>query len=126
MVASILDCLRGTMRKTFSKLFYLLIIGVFVLSSCNLPGSNNIIAEVTASPKPSTATATQTKVPPTETPTMTATATLTPEPSATSTPEIPKAVVNHQSNCRVGPGGNYDRVAIYEIGQKLEVVAQDL
>jgi hypothetical protein len=51
---------------------------------------------------------------------------LTPEPSATSTPEIPKAVVNRQSNCRVGPGGNYDRVAVYEAGQKLEVVAQDL
>jgi hypothetical protein len=117
------------MRKTFSQLFYLLIIGVFVLSSCNMPG-NNIAAEITASPKQPTATieltSTQTEVIATETPTVTATETLTPEPSATSTPEIPKAVVNHQSNCRVGPGGNYDRVAIYEIGQKLEVVAKDL
>src|SRR5258708_16376980 len=125
MVESKLDCLRGTMRKTFSKLFYLLTIGVFVLSSCNLPG-NNITVELTASPEPSTATATQTKVPPTETPTITATETLTPEPSATFTPEIPKAEVKRKTNCRIGPAGNYDLVATYEIGQKLEVVAKDL
>jgi len=117
------------MRKTFSKLFYVLIMGVIVLSACNMAGSNNA-AEITPSPEQPTPTlkltATPTEVPPTETPTLTATATLTPEPSVTATPEIPKAEVNHQSNCRVGPGGNYDRVAIYEIGQKLEVVAQDL
>ncbi len=113
------------MRKTFSKLFYLLTIGVFILSSCNMPG-NNLSAKITASPEPSTATATQTKVPPTETPTMTATATLTPEPSATFTPEIPKAEVKRKTNCRIGPAGNYDLVATYEIGQKLEVVAKDL
>jgi hypothetical protein len=125
MVESKLDCLRGTMRKTFSQLFYLLTIGVFVLSSCNMPG-NNIAAEITASPVPFTATATQTEVPPSETPTMTATATLTPEPSVTFTPEIPKAEVKRQTNCRIGPAGNYDLVATYEIGQKLEVVAKDL
>jgi hypothetical protein len=120
---------RGTMRKTFSTSFYLLIIGVFVLSSCNMPGTNSA-AEITASPEQPTATieltATQTDAILTDTPTATATATMTPEPSATFTPEIPKAEVIHQSNCRVGPGGNYDLVAIYEIGQKLEVVAQDL
>ena len=124
MVESKLDCLRGTMRKTFSQLFYLLVIGVFILSSCNMPG-NNIAAEITASPVPFTATATQTEVPPSETPTMTATATLTPEPSITFTPEIPKAEVKRQTNCRIGPAGNYDLVATYEIGQKLEVVAKD-
>jgi hypothetical protein len=129
MVASKLDYSRGTMPKIFSQLFYLLTINVFVLSSCNLPG-NDITAEITVSPEQPTATieltATQTEAIPTETPTMTATATFTPEPSATFTPEIPKAEVIHESNCRVGPAGNYDRVAIYEIGQKLEVVAQDL
>jgi hypothetical protein len=123
------DYPRGTMRKTFSTSFYLLIIGVFVLSSCNMPGTNSA-AEITASPEQPTATieltATQTDAILTDTPTATATATMTPEPSATFTPEIPKAEVIHQSNCRVGPGGNYDLVAIYEIGQKLEVVAQDL
>ncbi|HXD12500.1 MAG TPA: hypothetical protein VN653_20690 [Anaerolineales bacterium] len=113
------------MCKTFSKLFYLLTIGVFFFSSCNMPG-NNIAAEITASPEPSTATATQTEVPPTETPTMTATATLTPEPSATFTPEVPKAEVRRETNCRIGPAGNYDLVATYQIGQKLEVVAADL
>jgi hypothetical protein len=117
------------MRKTFSTSFYVLIIGVFVLASCNMPGTNSG-AEITASPERPTATieltATQTESIPTDTLTATATATMTPEPSATFTPEIPKAEVIHQSNCRVGPGGNYDLVAIYEIGQKLEVVAQDL
>ena len=117
------------MRKTFSKLIYLLTIGVFVLVSCNMPG-NSITAEIKASPTQPTVTialtATQTEAIPTATPTMTATETLTPEPSVTFTPEIPKAEVKRKTNCRVGPAGNYDLVATYEIGQKLEVVAADL
>ena len=116
------------MRTTLFRLFSLLISGAIILSACNLPGSN--VAETplpaTAIVTPTKLTSTPTEVIPTETPTTTATETLTPEPTFTSTPEIPKAEVNHQSNCRVGPGGNYDRVAIYEIGQKLEVVAKDL
>jgi len=62
----------------------------------------------------------------TETPTVTATETALPEPSATATPEAPKAEVVRETNCRMGPAGNYDLVATYQVGQKLEVVAKDL
>ena len=120
------------MRKTLSQLSYLVIIGAFILAACNVPG-NNAVADTpqaeqftptdvaTVAP-----TATPTEVVPTETPTVTATETPIPEPSITSTPELPKAEVLRESNCRVGPGGIYDLVATYQAGQMLEVVAKDL
>jgi hypothetical protein len=114
------------MRRTFFRLFYILMIGVLILSACNMP-NRNATAEVipltnaTATVK---LTATQTEVVATETPTGTATETPLPEPSAT--PKPPIAEVLRETNCRVGPAGNYDLVATYQAGQMLEVVAKDL
>lgn len=120
------------MRTIFSQISYLLTIGVLILSSCNLPGSS-AAANITPTTEPPTATidlpATQTRqaeLAPTQTPTVTATETPTPEPSATPTVEVPKAEVVRETNCRVGPAGNYDLVATYQVGQMLEVVAKDL
>ena len=133
MVVSKLDHSRADMRKPF-QLFCLVTIWIFVLSACNMPGSN-ATAEVAPPTEPPAITATidlaatQTKeaeLVSTETPTATATETLTPEPSATATMEVPKAEVVRESNCRVGPGGAYDLVAKYQVGQMLEVVAKDL
>lgn len=120
------------MRIKTSSLFCLLIIGVLILSACNMPGE--VAPTETAQPTSTidvAATAafadTQTKqAEPTETPTATATETLRPEPSATSTPEIVTAKVGRETNCRVGPAGNYNLVATYQDGQILEVVANDL
>jgi len=129
MVVPKLEYSRGAMGTTFYRVFSWLCIGGLLLSACNMPGGNvaiETLPSATHTATPIEATSTPTDIPPTETPTFTPTETLTPEPSATSTPEIPKAVVNRQTNCRVGPAGNYDRVAVYEAGQKLEVVAQDL
>lgn len=120
------------MRTTRSQPFCFLIILVFVLSACNLPISVATV-EITPQVEPSTSTievalnptATPTSQA-TETPPVTATKTEPPEPSATATPEAPKAEVVRETNCRVGPAGNYDLVATYQVGQELEVVAQDL
>lgn len=105
-----------------------------VLSACNLPVSDPAAGVPTQSLQPmieATATldlaATQTRqaeLLPTETPT--ATETPLPEPSVTVTLEPPKATVNRETNCRIGPGGMYDLVATYQAGQILEVVAKDL
>lgn len=119
------------MRRTFLLLSCLSIIAVLILSACNLPGSN-ATAEVAPQTEPpvinATATieltATQTEVVATETPTATATETPLPEPSATAEPPIAEVV--RETNCRVGPAGNYDLVATYQVGQKLNVVAKDL
>lgn len=120
------------MRTTFFQLFCVLTIVGFVLSACNLPGSS-VTTELTSPVESPTATITitieSTATPTsqaTETPTVTATETPIPEPSATSTPEVPKAEVVRETNCRVGPAGNYELVATYQVGQKLEVIAQDL
>jgi len=120
------------MRTTVSQLFCFLIVIGFVLSACNMPISIATveIATQAESPTPtieatiaSTATLTSEA---TEPPEVTATETASPEPSATATPEAPKAEVVRETNCRVGPAGNYDLVATYQVGQKLEVVAKDL
>jgi hypothetical protein len=126
-------CHRGDMRKTFFPFFCLLTPAVLILSACNLP-VNSAPAKVSSPTEPplTTATAiieltaTQTEVAETQTPAMTATETPLPEPSLTATPEIPGAEVVRESNCRVGPAGNYDLVAKYPVGQKLDVLAKDL
>jgi hypothetical protein len=127
------DPSRGDMRTTFFQLFCLLTIGVSILSACNMPGSNAASEITPPTEQPATnataiieLTATPTEVVPTETPTVTATETPIPEPSATATVEIPMAEVVRETNCRVGPAGNYDLVATYQAGQMLEVVAKDL
>lgn len=120
------------MRTTFFQSFCFLTIIGFALSSCNLPISIATI-EITPQPNPSTPTIAITieptgtpTGPATDTPTVTATETPLPEPSPTPTPEVPKAEVVRETNCRVGPAGNYDLVATYQVGQMLEVVAKDL
>ena len=122
------------MRTNFFALFCLLTIGILVLSACNLPDASAPAGATSTEEAAATATATvdraatqtrQAELIPTETPTLTPTETLTPEPSATSTPEPITAEVLRESNCRIGPAGNYDLVAKYQVGQKLEVVAND-
>jgi len=118
------------MRTTLFHLLCLLTVGLVSLSACNLPG---VTAENTPSIESSTSTivatlawtATPTSQA-TETLTVTATQTLAPEPSETVTSEAPKAEVVRETNCRVGPAGNYDLVAKYQVGQILEIVAKDL
>ena len=121
------------MRKPPFSFFYILAIGAMILSACNLP-DRIATAEVSAPTEQplTTATArveltpTRTEVTATQTPALTATETPLPEPSATATPETPVAEVARQTNCRLGPAGNYELVATYQVGQKLDVVAKDL
>jgi hypothetical protein len=113
------------MRTLPFQLLCLLTAAVLILSACNLP-VENVATEVPAIVASIEPTATQTEVPATETPSVTPTETPSPEPSATFTPEAPKAAVVRETNCRVGPGGMYDLVAKYQVGQMLNVVAKDL
>ena len=117
------------MRTTFIQLACLLTFAVLILSACNLP-VNDATAEVPIQTETFTATlaltATPTEVLPTETATPTLTETRIPEPSATVTIQIPMAEVVRETNCRIGPAGNYELVAKYQVGQMLQVVARDL
>src|SRR5437867_2242706 len=98
------------MRTTFHQLFYIVMIGALVLSSCNLP-TKNATAEPTLQTEPASAnvkapielTATSTEIVATESPTVTPTETPLSEPSATDTPEPVMAKVTRVTNCRTGP-----------------------
>lgn len=119
------------MRRTYPSFLSVLIVSSLLLSACNLPVSNQAAAdptatETTANTATIESTNTPTEIPPTQTPTVTSTETPLPEPSETITPEAPKAEVIRETNCRLGPAGNYDLVAKYAVGQKLELVAKDL
>ena len=112
------------MRKNLNPFFCVLLISILILTSCNMPA----VETPTATP---TSTSTHTPAPTvtdTATPTITSTSTETPlpEPSATATPEIVTAEVVRESNCRIGPAGNYTLVVTYQVGQMVEVVANDL
>ena len=120
------------MRTIFFLPFYLVAIGALILSACNLPVSS-ATTESTPQMDASTSTVAATVAwTVTQTSQATGTFTLTPsetplpEPSETASPEVPKAEVVRETNCRVGPAGNYDLVAKYPVGQKLEIVAKDL
>ena len=117
------------MRTTLFHLFCSLT-ALVIISDCNLPVSN-LTAEPAPSLEPFTPTTPATLKPtatPQATETLTARATETqlPEPSETSTPEVPKAEVIRETNCRTGPAGNYELVANYPVGQRLDIVAKDL
>jgi hypothetical protein len=62
----------------------------------------------------------QTESPPTQTPTITETPTVTP----TFTPSIPMASVSQNTNCRTGPGTEYDLVYIFMVGDEAEIIAR--
>ena len=124
------------MRANFFKLLYLLIIGAFILSACNMPGNATAetaptepakqTAEVTATIDLAATQTREAELLPTNTVTMTPTKKLISTITATVTPEPPIAEVGRESNCREGPGGVYSLVATYQTGQMLEVVAKDL
>src|SRR5215510_9974650 len=101
------------MRTAFFRLFCLLTFLLVILSACNLPVSNAAVESSTptiVSTIQSTGTPTGQA---TNTLTVTATETRRPEPSETVTPQVPKAEVVRETNCRLGPAGNYDLVAKY-------------
>ena len=60
-----------------------------------------------------------------ELPTLSQTVTLTPLPVLTSTPLVPLISVSVATNCRVGPGRQYDRVGALLVGEVAEVYGRD-
>lgn len=56
-------------------------------------------------------------------PTATASPTFTPEP--TGTPTVPTITVTVDTNCRTGPGKEYERVGILLVGETTEIVGRD-
>jgi len=114
------------MRTTFFHQLCSLTIGMLILSACSMPSLSAPTETPTSTPtftRTPTATATVTDTP---TITPTATETSTPTLTPTATPLMVLAEVQRESNCRVGPAGNYQLIAKYQVGQALQVIANDL
>jgi len=101
---------------------YVLLIAA--LSACNLPSSQptemptpDLILTVTAQAalllQPATVQAQFTSAPG-----------FTPTPQFTSTPTVPMASVSQNTNCRIGPGTQYDLIDSLLVGQTSEVVGR--
>ncbi|MBA4385816.1 MAG: hypothetical protein C0410_13850 [Anaerolinea sp.] len=74
---------------------------------------NAVIAQQSATPFP------------TKTPAVTATATLTPSPTETATPlSGVRLIFDSATNCRIGPGINFSRVATVDAGVELQALAR--
>jgi hypothetical protein len=109
------------------KPLYLLIILIIALQACNLPTTDSaepdFSATITAQAlilqsgeDPALASTPDAGF--TATPEFTATITLTP------TPSVPMASVSQNTNCRTGPGANYDLSGALTIGDSAEVVGK--
>jgi uncharacterized protein YgiM (DUF1202 family) len=97
-----------------------LIIALTILSSaCNLPGGQ---APVDQNVPPGD----QQPPPPaaSNTPEFTFTPSNTPLPTLTFTPQVPMVSVSVDTNCRTGPGTQYDKVGVLHVGETAEVVGQ--
>jgi hypothetical protein len=102
----------------------LVLIFLLVLTtSCNLPGGQAPQAPDLALTITAQALLLQTGTP-NLTPQETGTSTLTPTPELTATPTVPTVTVSQDTNCRTGPGIQYDLVSALLIGQTAEIVGK--
>lgn len=107
------------MKKMTLFLYVFLII---VLSACNLPSGENATEEV--SDLALTVTAQALLLQNSATPEFTATPQFTSTPEFTATPSVPQVSVSTNTNCRTGPGTQYDLIGGLNVGQSAEVVGK--
>jgi len=114
------------LKKPFLLLSALL---VLALTACNLPTGqspevSDLALTITAQARllePGTPPAVQD----TPLPTSTSTPEFTPTVTLTPTPSVPTATVSQNTNCRTGPGTQYDLIGALLIGQSAEVVGKN-
>jgi uncharacterized protein YraI len=95
---------------------------MLALVACNLPNPNPAIdQEAVGTMSALTLTAFSAGQ---ATPTPALTATLTPTPTITATYSLPTLYFDGATNCRGGPGTQYDVLVVFKEGQKAEIVAR--
>lgn len=115
------------------KKFFLTTLLVITLAACNLPGSASptplptvdagMVGTIAAMTLEAMSTPTPTF---TATPAPTTTSNVTATVTATITPtyELPLARFDGDTNCRQGPGTNYEIITVIHSGQKAEIVGK--
>ncbi len=108
---------------------------IIALTACNLPAGqspevSNLALTITAQAillNPGVLPVAQDTPLPvsTSTPEFTPTVTLTPTITLTVTPSVPTVTVSLNTNCRTGPGTQYDWIGALVIGQSAEVVGKN-
>ncbi|WKZ37924.1 MAG: hypothetical protein QY332_08275 [Anaerolineales bacterium] len=108
-------------RRRLTPVAFLLVI--IILSACNLPSGNG-----TPTPDFALTLTAQAQLLETGTPALvqeTATPELTSTPEFTPTPSVPTVSVSVNTNCRTGPGTQYDLIGGLNVGQTAEVVGKN-
>ncbi|MBI2332676.1 MAG: hypothetical protein HYU84_11050 [Chloroflexi bacterium] len=93
---------------------------ISALSACNLPSS-----EPTATEDSANLALTITALAGSPSPQKTATPQFTGTPELTGTPTVPQVTVSQNTNCRTGPGIQYDNIGALVIGQVATVVGKN-
>lgn len=121
-------------KKSVLLLSALLIV---ILAACNLPGGapptegtgiEDLALTITAQaallqPGSSDTQPTEEQQPPADQ--FTATPEFTAAPDSTATPSVPQVSVSVNTNCRTGPGTQYDQIDALVVGQTAEVVGKN-
>lgn len=121
--------------KKFVRILLSALALLLAILACNFPGLQEpgIPPDVTApvggdlpTEPDSGPTEPQIEAPPTTQPPPSSTATITETPTVTPTftPETALAWVTKNTNCRTGPGTEYDIVHIFLVGEKAEIIAR--
>ena len=121
-----------------SSVLLLSVLLIVTLAACNLPSGappatedtaiNDLALTITAQaallqPGSSDAQPTEEQQPPAEQ--FTATPELPAGPQDTATPSVPQVSVSTNTNCRTGPGTQYDLIDALTVGQTAEVVGKN-
>jgi hypothetical protein len=106
------------------KSAHILLLCLFFTTSCNLPAGQGLQTPDLALTVTAQALLLQTGTP-NLTPQETGTPTLTSTPELTATPTVPTVTVSQDTNCRTGPGVQFDLISALLIGQSAEIVGKN-
>lgn len=114
------------MKPTYTQLIFVLTLTALLLAACNMPQEPQepAVEEQVATLAAATLDAQLSAVPPTPQASPTLAMTETPEATITPTYSLPLLTVNEDTNCRSGPGQDFEIVTVLRTGKQAEILGR--